>query len=234
MRLLARALSAAVVAVLVTAAVPAAGQGLTRTESARLEQGETIIREKTLENGSRRYVGGLTYTVLHASAAEVMAVLEDADSLRRVLPRTKSARVVGVAGKDQLVELTQGNALVQAEYTIRVRRSSPECPAAQTEESARRPCNEFRFWLDPSRPHGIDDAWGFFRLVPFSGPSGEERVLLTYGVLADVGPGIVRNLFEERVRAALLSVPQLVRRYVAEVRRPVDGSPKTAIAAPVD
>jgi hypothetical protein len=35
-----------------------------------------------------------------------------------------------------------------------------------------------------------------------------------------MGPGIVRDLFEERVRAALLSVPQLVRRQVAELRRP--------------
>ena len=46
------------------------------------------------------------------------------------------------------------------------------------------------------------------------------RALLTYAILVDVGPGIVRDLFEERVRAALLSVPQLVRRYVAEGRNP--------------
>src|SRR5690606_5173265 len=100
--------------------------------------------------------------------------------------------------------LAQGNALMEAEYTIRVRRTR----------------NEARFWLDPSRPHGIDDAWGFFRYQPFVGANGEPRVLLTYGVLVDMGPGIVRELFEERVRAALLSVPQLVRREVAELRRP--------------
>ena len=38
--------------------------------------------------------------------------------------------------------------------------------------------------------------------------------------VVDNGPGIVRNMFEEKVRARLLSVPQLVRRYVAEVRHP--------------
>ena len=158
------------------------------------------------QGGDHRWIGGITYTVMDASAAEVAAVIDNVESLRRVLPRTKRARVVGTAsGGDQLLELVQGNALMEAEYTIRVRREPREA----------------RFWLDPTRPHGIDDAWGFFRYEPFIGPSGEERVLLTYGVLVDVGPGIVRDLFEERVRAALLSVPQLVRRQVAELRRPM-------------
>ena len=177
---------------------------LTPSESARLSRRETVIREQTFERGDRRYVGGITYTVVDASAAEVAGVIDNVESLQRVLPRTKRARVVGVSGGDQLLELTQGNSVMEAEYTIRIRRRA----------------NEARFWLEPTRPHGIDDAWGFFRYQPFIADSGEERILLTYGVLVDVGPGIVRDLFEERLRAALLSVPQLVRRQVVELRRP--------------
>lgn len=176
---------------------------LTAEESARLGRRETVIREHTIERGDHRYVGGITYTVVDASPAEIGAIFDNVESLRRVLPRTKRARVVGSSGGDQLLEIAQGNAVMEAEYTLRVRRGR----------------NEARFWLDPSRPHGIDDAWGFFRYEPFIGPSGEQRVLLTYGVLVDVGPGIVRELFEERLRTALLSVPQLVRRQVAELRR---------------
>ena len=188
------------------ATTAARADALSPEESARLARRETVIREQTLERGDHRWIGGITYTVMDASAAEVAAVIDNVESLRRVLPRPKRARVVGTAsGGDQLVELVQGNALMEAQYTIRVRREPREA----------------RFWLDPTRPHGIDDAWGFFRYEPFIGPSGEERVLLTYGVLVDVGPGIVRDLFEERVRAALLSVPQLVRRQVAELRRPM-------------
>jgi hypothetical protein len=177
---------------------------LTEDESARLALHETIIRQHTVERGEHRYVGGITYTVLDASTAEVAAVLDSVESLRRVLPRTKRARLVGTSNGDQLLELVQGNAVVEAEYTVRVRRGP----------------NEARFWLDPTRPHGIDDAWGFFRYEPFITPSGEARTLLTYGVLVDVGPGIVRELFEERVRTTLLSVPQLVRRHVVSLRRP--------------
>lgn len=179
---------------------------LSSDESGRLGRGETIIREQTLRRGDRHYVGGVTYTVLDGGAAEIASVLEDVAAYKRMLPRTKSARVVARDGDGTLVEIVQGNSLVQATYTIRVRRE----PGGR----------EYRFWLDPSRPHGIDDAFGFFRVEPFVTPAGEQRVMFTYGVLVDVGPGLVRDLFEERVRAALLSVPQLVRRYMAEARRP--------------
>lgn len=190
----------------------ARADALTADETARLlRRGETVVREQTFERGDHRFIGGVTYAVMDASSADVAAVLDNVESLRRVLPRTKRARLVGTTSDgDQLLEIATGNAVMEAEYTLRVRREPPR-PSAKNE-------TEIRFWLDPSRPHGIDDAWGFFRYSPFVGPNGEERVLLTYAVLVDVGPGIVRDLFEERLRAALLSVPQLIRRQVAERR----------------
>lgn len=194
-----RLVSLAALLICTTAGASARADGLAAWEQARLERGETVVREQTLDRGERHYVGGVTYTVLEAAAAELSALLEDVSTWRHVLPKTKQARHVGTDHGDALVELVQGNAVYEATYTIRVRKTG----------------REMRFWLEPTRPHEIDDAWGFFRLEPFAGPSGEERVLLTYGVLVDVGPGIVRELFEERVRAAMLSVPQLVRRYVA-------------------
>ena len=199
---------AALIALGLLAREPAArADTLTGAEGQRLDRGETVVREYTWEPGtSARYIGGVTYTVVNASGAEVSAVLEDVSSYRRVLPRTKRVRLLGVEPNgDRLVELVQGTALMDAEYAIRVR----HYPAR----------HEVRFWLEHSRPHEIDDAWGYFRVEPFAGPSGEQRTLLTYAILVDVGPGIVRDLFEERVRTVLLSVPQLVRRYVAEIRR---------------
>ena len=199
---------------LLARAPSARAEALSEHESIRLARGETVIREHTWEPGrSARFVGGVTYTIVDASAAEIMALFDDVNAYRRVLPHTKQARIASVEPNgDRLVELVQGTALVEAEYTIRVRRDPPASGG-----TSRR---EIRFWLEPTRPHEIDDAWGFFRFEPFIGSSGEQRVLLTYAILVDVGPGLVRELFEERVRAALLSVPQLVRRYVAEERHP--------------
>ena len=203
----------AVLGVLALVALPrlARADALSEQESIRLARGETVIREHTWEPGrTARFVGGVTYTVVDAAPGEIGAMFDDVDAYRRVLPRTKRARFVSVeANGDRLVEIVQGTSLVEATYTLRVRQES--------RNGSRR---EVRFWLEPNRPHEIDDAWGFFRMEPFTGPSGEQRVLLTYAILVDIGPGLVRELFEERVRAALLSVPQLVRRYVAEGRHP--------------
>jgi hypothetical protein len=166
-------------------------------ESARLARGETVTFEQTVDKAGHHYIGGVTYTVVDASASELTALLEDVRAYRQLLPHTKAAQLIGVNGNVFFVELRQGTALLETSYTIRVRR----------EEGGQL----FRFWLDPTKPHGIADASGFFRVSPL--PDDPPRVLLTYGILVDVGPGIVRDLFEERLRTLVLQVPQLVRQY---------------------
>lgn len=179
----------------------ARADGLTPSEQARLERHETVTRDSTLDRGDHHYVGGVTYTIIDAPPADVAAMFDDADRLQTVLPRTKSAAFVGEAAGDRLLQVTQGNALMEATYTLRVRRDP----------------SESRFWLDGARPHAIDDAWGFFRWQAMPSATGETRTLLTYGILVDVGSafGLVGNLFEDRLRAALLSVPQRVQQQVA-------------------
>jgi hypothetical protein len=204
-------IAAALFGLMALAPGAARADSLAVAETRRLERGETVTREQTVDAGDHHYVGGVTYTIVRTSPAELSSMLDDVEAYRRVLPFTKRAKIVGRdPGGDRLVELVQGTALVEAEYTIRVRQ----------EPSSRSGRREVRFWLEPSRRHEIDDAWGYFRIEPFTAQSGEQQVLLTYAILVDVGPGIVRDLFEERIRMALLSVPQLVRRYVAEGRHP--------------
>jgi ribosome-associated toxin RatA of RatAB toxin-antitoxin module len=195
------ALSAAVLgAALALAPAVARADGLTAEEHARLEHGETVVRTQTLEDDSRRLVGGVTYTIVDASQAELERLLDDVAAYRRLLPLTKDARRIGVDHGDTLVWLRQGTSFVETSYTVRVHKE----PKTGT----------VRFWLDKTRPHGIDDAWGFFRAQPLEGDG--SRVLLTYGVLVDMGDGLGRALFEERVRRVMLSVPELLVRYLAE------------------
>jgi hypothetical protein len=180
------------------ASVTARGTTLSSAEVGRLQHGATVTREQTLERGDRRYVGGVTYTVIEARAGEIERVLEDVRVWPRILPRTHQARQVGVASGDALVEVTHGSGLLQVRYTIRVHRDG----------------NVVRFWLDPTRPHGIEDVWGFFRVEPFA----TDRTLCTYGVLIDMGAGLLRDLFEKRVRELALTVPQRVRGLFLERR----------------
>ena len=174
----------------------ARADGLSPGETQRLERGETIVRSQTIEHGPRHYVGGVTYTVVDGASQDLGPLLDDVAVWQRIVPKTRSARRVGSTGRDVLVEMTSGTALVQATYTMRVHREGPLV----------------RFWVEPTRRHDIEDAWGFVRAEPMA----ENRTLVTYGVLVDLGPGIVRDLFEARVRDLALSVPDRLRGFVLE------------------
>jgi hypothetical protein len=118
------------------------------------------------------------------------------DVWKRILPKTRSARRVGTTGNDTLVEMTNGTAIVQATYTMRVRRDGPLV----------------RFWMDPTCHHDIEDVWGFVRAEPMA----DGRTLVAYGILVDMGSGILGDLFEDRVRTLALSVPDQLRDLVVE------------------
>jgi hypothetical protein len=174
----------------------ARADGLSLAENEHLARGATVARAQQMQRAERRYVGGVTYTILDARIDDLASLLDDVRSWRRFLPKTRDARPVGSAGADALVEVTHGSALVRVAYTLRVHREG----------------NVVRFWMDPSRSHDIEDAWGFFRAEPM--PDG--RTLMTYGILIDMGGGLLRDMFEGRVQELALEVPDRVRDVVLE------------------
>ncbi len=165
-----------------------------------MERGEAIAFPQSIDVGEKHYVGGVAYAIIDASPDELMGVLEDAHAWEAVLPKTKYATRVSSGPNDERVELHQGNALVDATYTLHLVNDR----ATQT----------IRFWVDLNRPHTIDDAWGFFRYQVVSAAGAPPRILLSYGALVDVGPGILRSVYETRVQLAMMTVPQRLRAYV--------------------
>jgi hypothetical protein len=90
--------------------------------------------------------------------------------------------------------------LVEARYTIHL----------EPDASGR----VLRFWLDHSRPHDIEDVWGFFRVEQFDG----RRSLLTVAVALDIGTGLMSTLFEGKIVGLVLATPGYIRDFV-EPRR---------------
>jgi hypothetical protein len=168
--------------------------GLSPAETEKLLHGVPVVRPTQVERGGRHYVGGVSYAAVDAPPDEVAALLANVDAWQRILPRTRSARVVGYAGSDPLVLVTHGTPLIEASYTMRVHREG----------------SVVRFWLERSYRHDIEDAWGFLRMEPLA----NGKTVVTYGILVDMGPGLLRDLFEERVRDLALTVPQRVRGLV--------------------
>lgn len=184
----------------VTAAAAASGgaraDSLSRDEMTRLAHGDTVVRAQQLDRGQRHYVGGVSYAIVDATPGELSALVDDVSAWRRILPRTRDARAIGTEGGDVLAEITHGTLFVSVGYVMRLHREG----------------DEVRFWLDRTRPHDIDDAWGYIRAQPM--PDG--RTLLTWAILVDMGNGMLRDMFESKVQQMALTVPERVRDVMTE------------------
>src|SRR4051812_31004664 len=189
-----------VLAVALITPTRASDVSLSSTDWQRLEAGQSVVREDTVERGGRRYVGGAAYILIDAAPEDVAEALEDVRSYDHILPRTRSVRWIGMSRHgESLVEIDQGTSLAHGRYTVRVRRD-------QLSDDG----GTIRFWLDHHFSHDIADASGFFRVDR----TRDGRTLLTYVVMVDLGSGLFQRLFEEKVRTVALSTPTLVKNYV--------------------
>jgi carbon monoxide dehydrogenase subunit G len=158
--------------------------------------GEVVSRPLHFETDAGSYVGGLSYSIVHAPAATVLVALSDVNALPQALPRTKSARLIDVRGSEARVELVQGSGAIEASYTVRMERVPGR--------------SELRFSLDPSRPHDIEDVFGFFRVEPF----GDGQSLVTVAAALNLGSGVASLFFSDAIERVVLSAPRQIRDYV--------------------
>jgi hypothetical protein len=180
------------------AAAPTAApaRGFSASEREALGAGAMVSRPLRFESAAGRYVGGVSYQIVDARPELVLAALSDVANWPEALPRTKSATLL--ESKDGLsrVELVQGGSLLEARYAVVLER-------AEDGET-------IRFWLDPSRPHDVRDVWGFFRVKALP----EGRCLISVGAALDLGDGLARMLFEDRIASMMLRAPRKIRAFV--------------------
>lgn len=154
------------------------------------------------EKGSAHYVGGIARAQLPASKDAVLAALDDVPSLARLLPKTKSAKLVSATPGSRKVELVQGNSIVTARYTVEL------VPSATP--------GELTFRLDRSRPHDIEDVYGYFRVEA----ADDHRSVVTVAAAVSIGSGFMDLLFGKRVQDVILSAPVVMRDYFANKEAP--------------
>jgi hypothetical protein len=170
--------------------------GLSGAERSALAARQRVARPLRFGHRGGSYVGGVAYQVVRADSYQVLAALANAESLPHALPATLEATMLSRDGRTARVELVQGKAPFLVRYTLVLEQSETG--------------NAIRFWLDPSRPHDIDDVWGFFRVEAF----GEGKSLVTVAAVVDIGSGLGRALFEDRVQRTILRAPSRIRSFV--------------------
>jgi hypothetical protein len=176
-------------------------RALSDAQHQALRQGGRVEQLVELERQGKKYVGGVSYVLVRAEPQQVFDVLNRLETLADVLPQTRNLRIIERSGGRVRVEIEQGNSVVSTAFGVFFELAPPE----GGDEA-----HMVRFWLDPSQPHGIDDVWGFFRATRYDA----ERSLVSVGALVDLGPGLIRMLFEQRVVRAILRMPNRIRDVV--------------------
>ncbi len=172
---------------------------------ARVDRGECVsfVAEERVLGRPRMVL--LAYQRVRTSRDRIARAMIDPAAYLSVLPRTLDARVARRQGDTSWIGLVQGNSFIELRYVMRV---EPD----QTRSL-------YRFWVDATYPHDLDDAWGFLRLEPLAGSRGlhEDAVgdyLVSYGLVFDLGGGILQTMFSQRILAVLRTIPERLRRYV--------------------
>jgi hypothetical protein len=185
---------------------PLEPRGLSPEQHETLRTGGRVEEFVELDRQGKRYVGGVSYALVRAEPRQVFDVLNHLTTLSIVMPATRNTRVLDRIGNRVRVELEQGNSVVSTTFTVFFEHEPVE---------GRDEPHLVRFWLDPSQPHSIDDAWGFFRASRYDA----ERSLVSVGALVNLGPGVIRMLFEERIQRSILRIPNRIRDTVERTYR---------------
>ena len=171
--------------------------GLSEDEARRLSGGELVVRPVAQRKGSLDLLGGTSYQIIDAAPEVVWKALLDTPRYRHMMPRVIEARLVHDATDERTVFMRQGaEGFIEKDYYLRVK--------------VDRERRDLTFVIDERRPHDLDAAWGFYSVRAYP----EGRTLLTYGVMADIGDGLLVSLLGHSFQKWLLRSPWMVKRFV--------------------
>ncbi|MCC7537942.1 MAG: SRPBCC family protein [Deltaproteobacteria bacterium] len=164
-------------------------------ERRRMERGELVVRPEVRVIRGQRHVGGAAWVVIDATPDAVWRAALDYPRWVRFMPRLVEVHVARRGARASL-RLRHELGPVSARYALDLRVDDAQ--------------RDLEFALDRAQPHDIDAAYGFFRILPH----GTRRTLVVFGGMVDVGDGLVRLLFEERIHHWSLRVPDELKRWV--------------------
>ncbi|HEX7480348.1 MAG TPA: SRPBCC family protein [Polyangiales bacterium] len=172
------------------------GRALSAEELHRLANGELVTRPMRTQRGELRLFGGSSWQVIDAPPEVVWAGLHDAPRYPKMLPAVLQASVVATRERERDIYIHQGAWPIFTSYYVTLRDSADG--------------RSFDFKLDDSRPNGLRAGWGFVRLLPYP----PHRTLLAFGVLADVGHGILVWFARSLLQRWMLEIPSTVKHFL--------------------
>jgi carbon monoxide dehydrogenase subunit G len=172
------------------------GDPLSAKEKARLKKGRLVTRPTMQRRGNQHLFGGTAWQVIDLAPDVVWRAVHDVRRYSRMLPRVEKSEEVDHEGSVRTVRIDHDSGPLDISYHVRL----------QFFDSRR----DVFFQLDRKRPGSLDAAYGFIRITPWHG----GKTLLSFGVLADVGDGILAGALRAKVHKWMLKVPWTLKKFV--------------------
>jgi hypothetical protein len=173
----------------------------------KLEAGELVARRQTSKRDGLDLIGGSSWQVIDAAPDAVFRALLDTGHYTRMMPQVLEAKLVA-----QRPASASAAAPSASERTVYVRQGQKGIAEKQyylrlSVDEAKR---DITFAVDDARPHDLRAAWGFYTVRPYK----DGKTLLAYGILADLGGGILESVFGDEIHEWMLKTPWMVKRFV--------------------
>lgn len=180
-----------------SAAAGIGGSAFSDDEWRKLEAGQLVARKQTSRRNGLELVGGSSWQVIDASPEVVFSALLDTHRYPRMMPQVIEAKLVASRDGERTVFVRQGQkGIAEKRYYLRV----------SVDEAK----HDIRFTIDDKRPNDLRAAWGFYTVRPFK----DGKALLAYGIMADLGGGMLSNVFGSEIHDWMLKTPWTVKRFV--------------------
>jgi len=168
----------------------------TPDEKARLSAGKLVTRPVTETRGDLRLIGGASWQIIDAPPEIVFRALLDTKNYPHSLPTVSAASVVSDSKTMRRVRFEHKRGPFGIAYRL-----------ALTVDPERR---DVTFKLNDRLESGMRAVWGFMAATPY----GANRTLLSYGVMADPGDGLIVGIVRGVIHEWMLRVPMQVKKYV--------------------
>jgi hypothetical protein len=186
-----------VLALTATAAAGIGGSAFSDDEWRKLEAGELVARKQAQKRNGLELIGGSSWQVIDAPPDIVFSALLDTHRYPKMMPQVLEAKLVATRDSERTVFVRQGQkGVAEKRYYLSI----------NVDEQKR----DITFSVDDKRPHDLRAAWGFYTVRPFKG----GKTLLAYGIMADLGGGLLSNVFGDEIHEWMLKTPWMVKRFV--------------------
>ena len=174
----------------------ASAEELTTEDKKLLAKGELVMKPKNEQRGAYKLFGGQSWQIIDVPAGEAWAALKDLSGYKHFIPLATESNVSNQVDNEADVAMRQQWGPIDVKYVL------------QTTVEADRGAVVFR--VDHSKAHDIRAGWGFIRVRPYK----DDRTLVSFGALVDIGDGVFVSIVRPAVRRDLLRIPYFFKNHL--------------------